>query len=488
MATLKMSASEMASAPSPQSINPATEQVLRTFDYHAPAQVDAVLDRAVAGFRAWRAMSFKQRGECLLKVAAELRKQKAVLAHTVTSEMGKPIGDAEAEVDKCAWVCEYSAENAERFLRDQPAQTNATETYLSFLPLGVIAAVMPWNFPVWQVFRMGAPTMMAGNSILLKHAPNVLETAFSIERIVQAAGLPEGVFQNLVLPPAQFDELLEDARIAGVTLTGSPAAGSVVAAAAGKNIKKSVLELGGSDPFIVLSDADLDAAVEAGVRARYANAGQVCLAPKRFILADAIADEFEHKMAAAVASLRVGDPLDRQTQMGPLARRDLRDALDRQVRSSIRAGARLVRGGKPREGHGYFYEPTILADVKPEMAAFREETFGPVAALIRASDAEHALELANNSEYGLSGDIWTRDLRMARELARRLDVGGVFINGAAASDPRVPIGGVKRSGYGRELAAFGMREFVNIQTVWIGPEVPSAAPANTVGPPRQARA
>jgi acyl-CoA reductase-like NAD-dependent aldehyde dehydrogenase len=469
----------MPSALSPQSINPATEQVLRTFDYHTPGQVDAILDRAVADFRAWRAMSFKQRSDCLLKIAAELRKQKASLAHTVTSEMGKPIADAEAEVEKCAWVCEYSAENAERFLRDQPAQTNATETYVSFLPLGVIAAVMPWNFPVWQVFRMGAPTMMAGNSILLKHAPNVLETAFSIEKMVQAAGLPEGVFQNLVLPPEQFDELLEDTRIAGVTLTGSPAAGSAVAAAAGRNLKKSVLELGGSDPFVVLADADLDAAVEAGVRARYANAGQVCLAPKRFILVDAVADEFEKKMTAAVANLRVGDPLDRKTQMGPMARRDLRESLDRQVQSSIQAGARLVQGGKPREGRGYFYGPTILADVKPEMAAFREETFGPVAALIRASDAERALELANNSDYGLSGEIWTRDLSVARDLARRMEVGGVFINGAAASDPRVPIGGVKRSGYGRELAAFGMREFVNIQTVWIGPAMPSAAAPST---------
>jgi len=476
MATHQMSAREPSSALPPRSINPATEEMLRTHDYHTAEQIEAILDRAVTGFRAWRAMGFNQRGTCLRQIAAELRGNKARLAHTVTSEMGKPIVEAEAEVEKCAWVCEYAAENAERFLRDQPAQTNATETYVSFLPLGAIAAVMPWNFPVWQVFRAGAPALMAGNCFLLKHAPNVLETAFSIERIVQAAGLPEGVFQNLVVPPEQFDALLEDKRIAGVTLTGSPGAGSVVASIAGKNIKKSVLELGGSDPFVVLADADLEAAVEAAVRARYANAGQVCLAPKRFILVGQIADEFEKKMAAAVANLRVGDPLDRSTQMGPLARPDLRDALDRQVQSSVQAGARVVRGGKPRQGQGYFYEPTILGDVTPEMAAFREETFGPVAALVRASDAEHALQLANDSDFGLSGDIWTRNVALARDLARRMEVGGVFINGAAASDPRVPIGGVKRSGYGRELAAFGMREFVNVQTVWIGPAAPAATP------------
>jgi len=477
MATQQMSRTGNSPAPPPQSINPATEEVLQTFEYHTANQIEAILDRAVAGFRAWRALSFGQRGEALRRITAQLRQQQASLAHTVTSEMGKTIGEAEAEVGKCAWVCEYSAENGERFLRDQPAQTNATESYVSFLPLGVIAAVMPWNFSVWQVFRAGAPAMMAGNAFLLKHAPNVLQTAFLIEQIIRAAGLPEGVFQNLVVPPEEFDELIHDKRIAGVTLTGSPGAGSAVATVAGKSIKKSVLELGGSDPFIVLADADLDAAVEAGVRTRYANAGQVCLAPKRFILVEQIADEFEKKMSAAVANLRVGDPLDRNTQMGPLARLDLRDTLDCQVRASISAGARVVHGGKPRSGPGYFYEPTILADVKPEMAAFHEETFGPVAALIRASDTEHALELANDSEYGLSADIWTRNVGLARDLARLLEVGGVFINGAAASDPRVPIGGVKRSGYGRELAAFGMREWVNVETVWIGPAVTRTAPS-----------
>jgi len=466
---------EIAAAP-PRNVNPATEEVLKTFEFHTAVQVEAILNRAVSGFRHWRGISFDERAGYLLNIAAQLRKHKASLAHTVTTEMGKPIVDAEAEVEKCAWVCDYYAENGGRFLDDQRAQTNATETYLSFLPLGVIAAIMPWNFPVWQVFRAGAPALMAGNVMLLKHAPNVLETAFAIERIIQEAGLPDGVFQNLVVSPQQIDQILEDRRIAAVTITGSPGAGSMVASIAGKNIKKSVLELGGSDPFIVLADADLDAAVAAAVRARFANAGQVCLAPKRFILIEQIADEFESKMSTVASGLRVGDPLDRNTQMGPMARADLRDSLDRQVQFSIQAGARVVLGGKPRVGRGYFYEPTILADVKPEMAVFREETFGPVAALIRASGHEHALELANDSEYGLSGNIWTRNLDLARQMARRIEAGGVFVNGAAASDPRVPIGGIKRSGYGRELASFGIREFVNVQTVWIGPAV-GPAPA-----------
>lgn len=455
----------------PRRFNPATEEVLKDFSYQTAGEVEGALNRSAEAFRHWRNTSFKQRADYLRKIAAELRQRKASLAHLVTTEMGKPIVDAEAEVEKCAWVCEYNADNGERFLTDQPAQTNATETYLSFLPLGAIVAIMPWNFPVWQVFRAGAPALMAGNTMLLKHAPNVFETAFAIGQILQEAGLPEGVFQNLIVSPEQIDKILADQRVAAVTLTGSPAAGSTVAGIAGKNIKKSVLELGGSDPFIVLADADLDAAVGAAVRARFANAGQVCLAPKRFILIEGIAEEFEKRFADAASKLVIGDPLDRKTQMGPLARRDLRDSLHHQVESSIQAGARVVLGGKPREGKGYFYQPTILADVKPDMAAFREETFGPVAALIRVLDHEQALELANNSEYGLSGNIWTRDLKLARDLARRMETGGVFINGAAASDPRVPIGGVKQSGYGRELASFGIREFVNVQTVWIGPAV-----------------
>ena len=467
-----MSTQILNSAP-PRSINPATEEVLARFEYQTKEQVDAILNRAVTAFRKWKSLNFDLRAQCFLQIASQLRRHKQALAETVTREMGKTISEAEAEVDKCAWVCEYSARNAKTFLRDQPAQTNATETYVSFLPLGVIAAVMPWNFPVWQVFRAAAPALMAGNVFLLKHAPNVLLTAGAIERVFHDAGAPPGLFQNLIIPAEEFDLLIHDRRIAGVTLTGSPAAGAAVAAAAGECIKKSVLELGGSDPFIVLAGADVDAAVEAGLRARYANAGQVCLAPKRFILAAEIADEFERKLSAGVEKLRVGDPMDRHTQMGPLARADLRETLDHQVQATVRAGARVVQGGNPRSGKGYFYEPTILADVTPEMPAFREETFGPVAALIRATGPEHALELANDSEYGLSADLWTRDLTLARDFARRLEVGGVFINGAAASDPRVPIGGIKRSGFGRELAVFGMREWVNVQTVWIGPAVPA---------------
>jgi succinate-semialdehyde dehydrogenase/glutarate-semialdehyde dehydrogenase len=330
---------------------------------------------------------------------------------------------------------------------------------------------MPWNFPYWQVFRFAAPALMAGNTAVLKHASNVSLVALEIERIFQACGLPQGVFRTVLVPGAETDALIADPRIAAITLTGSDAAGVAVASASGHALKKNVLELGGSDAFIVLEDADLDAAAQTAVRARFQNTGQSCIAAKRFIVVESVADAFEQKFVEEASKLRVGNPLDRETQIGPMARGDLRDALEQQVQDSLKMGAKVALGGKPMEGKGYFYAPTIVTAVTTEMPVFCEETFGPVAAVIRASDTDHAIALANDSQFGLGGNLWTGDIERGRQLARRIESGNVFINGMTASDPRLPFGGVKRSGYGRELSTFGIREFVNIQTVWIGPAV-----------------
>ncbi len=461
-----------------QTIQPATGEVLETFEPYSAAQINEILDEARNAFTRWRETSFAERGAILHKVAAHLREHKEELAVTATEEMGKPIVEAEAEVEKCAWNCDFYAENAEKFLADEHITSNATESYVSFQPLGVILALMPWNFPYWQVFRFAAPALMAGNTAVLKHASNVSRCALQIERIFHESGLPHGAFRTVLIPGAETSSLIADRRIAAVTLTGSDAAGVAVASASGHALKKNVLELGGSDAFIVLEDADLDAAAQMATRARYQNTGQSCIAAKRFIVVEAIADAFERKFVEAVAKLHVGDPFDRQTQVGPMARGDLRDALEKQVAASVQMGARVLIGGKPLEGNGYFYAPTILANVTPAMPVFNEETFGPVAAVIRARDTDHAIELANDSDFGLGGNLWTGNIERGRALARRIESGGVFINGMTASDPRLPFGGIKRSGYGRELSSFGIREFVNIQTVWIGPTV-SAAPTKT---------
>jgi succinate-semialdehyde dehydrogenase/glutarate-semialdehyde dehydrogenase len=337
----------------------------------------------------------------------------------------------------------------------------------------VVLAIMPWNFPFWQVFRFAAPGLMAGNVAILKHAANVTGCALEIERIFAACGAPAGLFASVVVPGREMERIVADPRVAAVTLTGSEAAGSAVAANAGKHIKKSVLELGGSDAFVVLADADLDAAAATAVRARFQNTGQSCIAAKRFIVEEGVYAAFLERFVAKTRELVVGDPLERTTQIGPLARADLRDALAAQVEASRNEGARLALGGRAIERPGFYYEPTILADVTPEMTVFREETFGPAAAVVRARDAEHAIELANDSEFGLGGNLWTRDLARARELAARMETGAVFVNGMTASDARLPFGGVKKSGYGRELSAYGIKEFVNIQTIWIGPAQPA---------------
>lgn len=457
-----------------QSINPVTEEVLRTFEPYSLEQINEALEQAHNAFLSWSETSFAERAASIRRVAAYLRANKSELARIATLEMGKPIIESEAEVEKCAWNCDFYAENAEKFLANEVVATNAAESYVSFQPLGVVLALMPWNFPYWQVLRFAAPALMSGNTAVLKHASNVSMTALEIEHIFRECGFPEGVFRTVLVPGAETGKLIEDPRIAAVTLTGSDPAGVAVASTAGRVLKKTVLELGGSDAFIVLADADLDGAAQMAARARYQNTGQSCIAAKRFIVVDSVAEEFEHKFVEATAKLRVGDPFNRETQVGPMARGDLRDTLNQQVQAAIKMGARVLLGGKPRDGKGYFYEPTILTNVTPDMPVFNEETFGPVAAVIRARDTDHAIALANDSQFGLGGNLWTRDIAQARQIARRLVSGGVFINGMTASDPRLPFGGVKRSGYGRELSVFGIREFVNIQTVWIGPATTAA--------------
>ncbi|GAC1626113.1 MAG: NAD-dependent succinate-semialdehyde dehydrogenase [Ktedonobacteraceae bacterium] len=457
-----------------QTINPTTEEVLETFEVYSQEQINAALEQAHTASRQWRTRPLHERSKHVHAIAAHLREHKARLARIAVLEMGKTIVEAEAEVEKCAWACDYFAEHARRFIADEQVATNASESYVAYRPLGTILAVMPWNFPYWQVFRFAAPALMAGNTGVLKHASNVSRVALEIERIIQEAGLPQGVFRTVLVPGAETGRLIEDPRIAAVTLTGSEKAGTEVAATSGRVLKKTVLELGGSDAFIVLEDADLDEAARVAVRARFQNNGQSCIAAKRFIVVASVLEAFTQKFVEQAAKLKVGDPLARETQVGPLARADLRDGLEQQVQDSVRMGARVALGGKRLEGKGYYYAPTIVTDVTTEMPLFREETFGPVAAVISARDAEHAVEMANDSIYGLSSNLWTRDIQRGRQLAANIAAGGVFINGMTASDPRLPFGGVKNSGYGRELAAFGIREFMNIQTVWIGPATDKA--------------
>lgn len=452
-----------------ESINPATGERLEEFADTSPDQTDRILSRAREAFEQWRTCTVEERAEPMRRLVQVLRGDKERLAGLITAEMGKPITEAEAEIEKCAWACDYYAEQAPAQLVPVRAKSNARESYVEFDPLGVILAVMPWNFPFWQVMRFGIPAFMAGNGALLKHSPNTPRSALAVEEVFRKSGFPEGLVANAFLSNEVADEIVADPRIAAVTLTGSTRAGSEVAAAAGRAVKKAVLELGGSDPFIVLEDADLDGAVQIAVKARFQNTGQSCIAAKRFIVVETVADAFEERFVAAVRALKVGDPRDRATQIGPLAREDLRTTLERQVRESVDMGARVLTGGEVLDGAGFFYAPTVLTDVGRDMPVWTQEVFGPVAPVVRVRDADEAIEIANATEYGLGSNLWTRDVERARTLARRIEAGNVFINGMTASDPRLPFGGVKRSGYGRELSTFGIHEFTNVKTVWIGP-------------------
>ena len=458
-----------------RSIDPATGRELASFAELDEAAIETAVGRAFSVRHGWRDAGIEMRTQLLRSVAGVLRADKPRYAALMTAEMGKPIVEAEAEIEKCAWTAAWIADNARRLLADQRLDSTATESYVRYAPLGVILAVMPWNFPFWQAFRAGLPALAAGNVMLLKHSSNVPQSALAIEEVFREAGLPEGVFQTLLIGSAAVDRIIADDRVAGVTLTGSDKAGALVAAAAGKALKKAVLELGGSDPFIVLADADVDSAATVACRARNQNNGQSCIAAKRFIVEEAVADDFEKRFTAAVDALKVGDPMDRANHVGPLARADLVDDLERQVNDSVRLGARAVVGGKRIAGEGYYFEPTVLTNVRPGMPAYHEETFGPVASVIRVKDAEDALRVANDTEFGLGSNIWTSDVERAKKLAERVEAGMVFINGMVASDARLPFGGVKRSGYGRELSEHGIKEFTNIQTVWIGPAKAAAA-------------
>jgi len=449
------------------SVNPATGEKLAAWPLADAAQVERAIDTAHRAARVWRQHSATQRSEFLRAIAAQLRGNKASLARTITLEMGKPLTEAEAEVEKSAWNCEFVAEHGPIWLADEPVVTQARSSHVAHLPLGVVLSILPWNFPVWQIFRCAASALMAGNTLLMKHAPNVQGCATQVTDLILAAGVPAGVFQNLNAAVPDVGRIIADPRVAAVTLTGSPGAGAKVAAQAGAVCKKSVLELGGSDAFIVLADADLDAAVAAGVRARFTNCGQVCLAAKRFIVEAGIAEEFGARFSSAAAALRSGDPLLAGTQLGPMARADLRDSLDSQIALSLRSGARLLTGGRRGEGAGWYYAPTVLTDVTQDMPVAAQETFGPVAAMLTARNAEDAVNMANDSAFGLSAMLWTGDPDRGRALAKELDVGGVFVNSVTASDPRLPVGGVKLSGYGRELGRAGMLELCNTQTVWV---------------------
>ena len=451
------------------SLNPATEETLAEFEPWSTSQVDEAVDRVVTAQRQWRAMSVQQRAAPMRRAAALLRERAERYGALITSEMGKPIVEAEAEVAKCALACDHYADHAAEYLADAPVPTESLESYVAYQPLGTILAIMPWNFPFWQVFRAGAPTLMAGNGIVLKHASNVPQSALAAEEVIRDAGFPDGLLCAVLVEGADTERIIDDPRIAAVTVTGSSEVGSRIAALAAGRLKKQVLELGGSDPFIVLADADLDHAARTASRARNQNSGQSCIAAKRFIVEEPVADEFGARFAQAVRALRLGDPASRETNVGPLARADLRDTLVRQVAESKRMGAQAIVGGEHIDGRGFFYAPTILDGVTGAMPAFREETFGPVAALLRARDVDHAVELANDTEYGLGAALWTRDLAGARDIARRIEAGSVFVNGLVASDPRMPMGGIKRSGYGRELGRHGIWEFTNIQTVRIDP-------------------
>jgi succinate-semialdehyde dehydrogenase / glutarate-semialdehyde dehydrogenase len=448
-------------------VNPATGELIKNFEAFTDAQIEEKVQRATDTFSTYRKVPFSERARMMIKAAEILEAEKDAFGRLMTLEMGKPLKAAVAEAAKCATACRYYAEHAERFLADEVVETSARKSFIRYLPIGPVLAVMPWNFPFWQVFRFAAPALMAGNVGLLKHASNVPQCALKIEEIFRRAGFPEGAFQTLLIGSQRVDDLLNDPRIVAATLTGSEQAGIQVGMGAAKRIKKVVLELGGSDPFIVMPSSDLDAAVATAVEARIINNGQSCIAAKRFIVAEPIADAFEKKFVSRMEALVIGDPMDEKTELGPLANADAVTSLDRDVRKTLEAGARLITGGHPLKRAGHYYAPTVLTNIPKNSPAYREEFFGPVASLFRASNLDDAIRIANDSRFGLGASAWTQDEAERERFINELEAGMVFINKMVASDPRLPFGGVKQSGYGRELGVHGIREFTNIKTVWV---------------------
>jgi len=451
-----------------RTLDPATEVVIREYAETSWEQARAAAEKARAAFLKWKEMPLDQRVGVVRTLTSLLRSRLARYGALITQEMGKPLSQAQVEIDKCGRGCDYYAASAKQALEPQPIQTEAAKSYIRYDPLGIILGIMPWNFPFWQVFRFAIPALLAGNAVILKHAPNVPACALEIEALLKEAGTPDGVFQSLFLSNEDAARLIESGFIAGVSLTGSERAGSAVASVAGKNLVKTVMELGGSDPFIVFEDADLDVTIPVAVKARMLNTGQSCIAAKRFLVSEKIYPAFRDRMLAAVKALKVGDPMDPHTDLGPLAREDLLRNLEKQVEEAKKQGAKvLLEGGRP-SGKGYFYAPTVLEEVKPGMTAFDQEIFGPVVSLIRFKTEEEAVALANQTSFGLGASLWTRDTVKAETIARRIEAGNVFVNGMVKSDPRLPFGGIKRSGYGRELSVVGIHEFTNVKTVWVG--------------------
>lgn len=450
-----------------KSINPVNNQLIREYTDHTPEEVKEIILAVHKEWENWKHTPFEYRAGLFRNAAEILRSNKESYARLMTEEMGKIIRESRSEIEKCAVCCDYFALNAADLLKDQVIPSDASRSFVTFQPLGVILAVMPWNFPFWQLFRFAAPSMMAGNGAVMKHASNVPGCALAIEDVFRQAGFPAGIFKTLMIPSSMVETIISNPLIAAVTLTGSEYAGSQVASLAAKNIKKSVLELGGSDPFVVLDDANLDNAVNTAVTARMINQGQSCIAAKRFIVMEKIRDEFINRLKQAVEKLVTGDPFDPGTQVGPMARVDLADELDRQVQRSVAMGAMLVSGGKRPDRKGRYYTPTILTGIKKGMPVYHEETFGPVFSIISVNSEEEAIAVANDSDFGLGGSVWTNDVKRGEEFARKVETGAMFVNGLTKSDPRLPFGGIKKSGYGRELAEYGIKEFVNIKTIWI---------------------
>jgi succinate-semialdehyde dehydrogenase / glutarate-semialdehyde dehydrogenase len=451
-----------------ESINPANGKLIRNYKDYSDSQVNNKINQAYKAWQSWKETPFSQRSGYMNMAADVLRKRKNELARLMALEMGKPLKAGIGEVEKCAGACEYYAINAARFLEDEPVKTDASKSFVTFQPLGVVLAIMPWNFPFWQLFRFLAPALMAGNCGLLKHASNVPGCALAIESIIKEAGFPAHVFQTLLVGSNAINGILENEKICAVTLTGSTAAGKKVAEKAGSLLKKAVLELGGSDPYIILEDADLELAAETCVNSRLINSGQSCIAAKRFIVVKKVEKEFVELFTKKMASKKMGDPLKEETDIGPQARKDLRDDLHKQVVKSISQGARCILGGEIPQGDNAFYPPTILTNVKKGMVAYEEELFGPVASIISARDEKQAIEIANDTRFGLGTAIFSKDVKRAETIAAtQLEAGSCFINSMVKSDPRLPFGGIKNSGYGRELGLYGIKEFVNIKTVYI---------------------